>query len=62
MVGTWLGECCYQVEAEGVSNSRNKIHQTWERPNSGVLYLPLPLGNHFGLDIREGILQWNMLF
>ena len=30
MVGTWLGECCRQVEAEEVSNSRNKIHQTWE--------------------------------
>ena len=27
-----LGECCRQVEAEEVSNSRNKIHQTWERP------------------------------
>ena len=25
---TWLGECCRQVEAEEVSNSRNKIHQT----------------------------------
>ena len=24
----WLGECCRQVEAEEVSNSRNKIHQT----------------------------------
>ena len=27
-----LGECCRQVEAEEVSNSRNKIHQTWEWP------------------------------
>ena len=24
-----LRECCRQVEAEEVSNSRNKIHQTW---------------------------------
>ena len=30
MVGTWFGECCRQVEAEEVSNSRNKIHQTTE--------------------------------
>ena len=27
-----LQECCRQVEAEEVSNSRNKIHPTWERP------------------------------
>ena len=27
-----LLECCKQVEAEGVSNGSNKIHQTWERP------------------------------
>ena len=25
---TWLQECCRQVEAEVVSNSRNKLHQT----------------------------------
>ena len=25
---TWLGECCRLFEAEEVSNSRNKIHQT----------------------------------
>ena len=28
---TWLGECCRQVEAEEVSNGRNKIHQTMYR-------------------------------
>ena len=27
----WLGECCRQVEAEEVSKSRNKIHETWQR-------------------------------
>ena len=27
-----LRECCRQVEAQEVSNSRNIIHQTWERP------------------------------
>ena len=27
-----LRECGREVEAEEVSNSRNKIHQTWERP------------------------------
>ena len=25
---TWLRECCRQVEAEVISNSRNKLHQT----------------------------------
>ena len=34
-----LQECCRQVEAEEVSNSRNKIHQTWELPFSRDLYL-----------------------
>ena len=27
--GPRLQECCRQVEAEVVSNCRNKIHQTW---------------------------------
>ena len=27
-----LRECSKQVEAEVLSNSRNKIHQTWKRP------------------------------
>ena len=34
-----LKECCMQVEAEVVSNSGNKIHQTWERPCSEALYM-----------------------
>ena len=34
-----LRECWRQVEAEVVSNSRNKSHQTWERPFSGDLYM-----------------------
>ena len=33
-----LGECCRQVEAEEVSNSRKKIHQTWDRPYRYSLY------------------------
>ena len=33
-----LRECCRQVEAEEVSNSRNKIHQTWEWPYRDSLY------------------------
>ena len=33
-----LRECCRKVEAEEVSNSRKKIHQTWERPFRGALY------------------------
>ena len=34
-----LQECCRQVEAEVVSNGRNKVHQTWERPCSQALYI-----------------------
>ena len=32
-------ECCRQVEAEVVSKSRNKIHQTWGPPINGALYI-----------------------
>ena len=32
-----LRECCRQVKAEVVSNSSNKIHQTWE-----ALFLATP--------------------
>ena len=38
MVGTWLGECCRQVEAEEISNSRNKINQTMYQPLFPTLY------------------------
>ena len=40
MIGTWLGECCRQVEAEDVSNSGNKIHQTTYQPLFPPLYKP----------------------
>ena len=43
MVGTWLGECCRQVEAEEVSNSRNKIHQTTYQPLFPPLYVEMTL-------------------
>ena len=33
-----LRECCRQVEAEVVSNSKNKIHQTWGPPFRRALY------------------------
>ena len=33
-----LRECCTQVEAEEVRNSRNKVHQTWEQPYLDSLY------------------------
>ena len=39
MVGTWLGECCRQVETEEVSNSRNKIHQTTYKDFFRALYI-----------------------
>ena len=32
-------KCCRQVQTEVVSNSRNKIYQTWPKPFSGVLYM-----------------------
>ena len=38
-MGPRLRECCRQVEAELVSKSRNKIHQTWGPPIIGALYL-----------------------
>ena len=38
MVGTWLGECCRQVEPEEVSNSVNTIHQTTYQPSFLALY------------------------
>ena len=34
-----LQECCRLVETGVVSNSRNKIHQTWERLFSRALYI-----------------------
>ena len=34
-----LRECGRQVETEVVSNSRNKVHQTWDRPYSTGLYV-----------------------
>ena len=36
-----MHECCRQVEAEVVSNSRNKIHQTWGPPFSQALYVQI---------------------
>ena len=38
MVGTWLGECCRQVETKQVSNNSNKIHQTTYQPLFPPLY------------------------
>ena len=34
-----LRECCRQVEAEVIINSRNKLLRTWARPYSGALYV-----------------------
>ena len=33
-----LRESCEQVEAEVVSNSKNKTHQTWDQSYNGALY------------------------
>ena len=35
-----LQECCRHFEAKVVSNNRNKIHQTWERPYTPALHIP----------------------
>ena len=34
-----MREFCRQVEAEVVSKSKNKIHETWGPPISGALYM-----------------------
>ena len=36
---TWLGECCRQVEADEVCNSRIKIHQTMYKQFFRALYM-----------------------
>ena len=36
---TWLRECCRQVEAEVISNSRNKLHQTTYKEIFSALYI-----------------------
>ena len=41
-----LQECCRQVETEEVSNSMNKIHQTWERPYRDSLYICTKVKTH----------------
>ena len=38
-MGPRLRECCWQGHAEVVSNSRNKIHQTWGPLFPSALYL-----------------------
>ena len=38
-MGPRLCECCRQGQAEVVSNSRNKIHQTWRLPFYRSLYV-----------------------
>ena len=43
---TWLRECCRQVKAEVVSNSRNKIYQTTYKDFFSALYtLSVPNSN-----------------
>ena len=37
-----LRECCRQTQAEVVSKSSNKNHQTWELPFSPALYFLFP--------------------
>ena len=47
-----MRECCRQVEAEVVSKSKNKIHQTWGPPISRALYFSKLLRN------EEAIGSW----
>ena len=48
MVGPRLRECCRQVEAEAVSNSRNNIHQTWGPSYTGAQYMAEKYGIIYG--------------
>ena len=40
-----LRECCRQAQAGVVSNSKNKIHQTWQEPFSRALYFWCDISN-----------------
>ena len=53
--GLWLRECCRQVEAEVLSNSRNKIHQTWCLPYTRALYNSFDNGQYI-FSVHESIL------
>ena len=60
MVGPRLRECCRQVEAEMVSRSRNKVHQTCGPPISGALYMYLCYGlsNYVRHPVILHVLNW----
>ena len=47
-----MRECCRQVEAEEVSNSRNKIHQTTYKPFSESLYVCKGLRNPINSEMH----------
>ena len=50
-----LRECCRQSQAEVVSNSRKKIHQTWGPPFSRALYFPARVGSgRMRVGVRAG--------
>ena len=50
-----MRECCRQSQAEVVSNSRNKIHQTWGPPFSRALYFPARVGSgRMRVGVRAG--------
>ena len=56
-----LQECCRHVEAAEVSNSRNKVHQTWERPYRDSLYVYLVINTNLDLFISHSQEVWSIL-
>ena len=65
-----LRECCRQGQAEVVSDSRNKIHQTWGPPFSRALYIFMPerkltVGEYvgeFGPQVPDYVINHNYLY
>ena len=57
-----LRECCRQVEAEVVSNSRDKIHQTWQLENGLIVKPCIPTLGAFNDNqplLKAGIMSCN---
>ena len=55
-----MRECCRQVEAEVVSRSKNKIHETWGPPTGGALYI-MPAMSGIKIHIADQVAQFNLI-
>ena len=56
-----LRECCRHVEAKVVRISRNKVHQTWERPYSPALSNWRERGGGGNGVLKDGRLHYGRL-